>query len=52
MIAPGPRVWSDKFQAYAPPVYNVGESINLQSPYTMGENFAFLYQPSHYIYVA
>lgn len=51
VVAPGPRVWSDKFQSYAPPVYNVGKTMNTKAPYTMGESFAFLYRPNHYIYI-
>jgi hypothetical protein len=51
VVAPLPRVWSDKWSGYCPPVYNVGKTVNTKPPYTMGENFAFLYQPGHYVYM-
>lgn len=52
VVAPGPKSWSVKWSTYCPPVFNVGKTMNLEAPYTMGENFAFLLRPNHYIYVA
>lgn len=53
VVAPGERVWSPKWTAYAPPVYNVGPArwMNLKAPYTVGENFAFGPRPNHYVYL-
>lgn len=51
VVAPGARVWSDKFAGYCPLVFNVGKTMNTTMPYSMGENFAFLMKPNHYNYV-
>lgn len=52
VLAPGPRVWSTKWQMYCPVVYNVGKAdgMNHTSPFWIGENFAFYDRPVHYIY--
>lgn len=54
VVSPGARVWSQKWSAYVPPVFNVGKAdgMNLNPPYSVGENFAFLFRPVHYVYVA
>lgn len=50
LVAPLPRVWSAKWSSYAAQVYNVGATMNLEYPYTEGENFAFKFKPNHVIY--
>lgn len=52
VVAPVARVWSGKWSSYVPAVFNVGKNMNLQAPYTMGENFAFVYRPEHYALIA
>lgn len=51
VLAPAPKMWSQKWTAYVPQVYNVGKTMNLNSPYTMSEGFAFIYRPNHYILI-
>ena len=51
IVAPGGRVWSQKWNNYAPPVFNVGKTVADKAPWTMGANFAFMYQPNYYVFV-
>lgn len=51
LVSPGPRTWSQKWSAYFPYVFNVGKTMNSQPPYTIGENYAFLERPTHFVYV-
>lgn len=52
VLAPAPRVWSNKWQMYCPQVYNVGKADNMNTfpPFWIGENFAFADRPVHYVY--